>query len=206
MMKMSFPPPIRALEGRLRRESSLLFAAAAIALASCAGSPIKENFYTLSGPLAPMPATGAAPPSIFVGPVTVPEAVDRLPMVLRTTANQVEISDTHRWAEPLKASIPRVLAESLMRELATPDVRFTRAGSPLDADFRVAVEVQRFESSLAQGATVDALWTVTPRQGKARSGRSTVSEPAASADPGGVAAAHSRALERVGRDIAAAIK
>ena len=198
MMKMSFPR---------RRESRLaVLAVIAIALAACGGSPVKESFYTLSGPQAPMPAAGAAPPSIFVGPVTVPEAVDRLPMVLRTTANQVEISDAHRWAEPLKASIPRVLGETLMRELATPDVRFTRAGSSLDADFRVAVEVQRFESSLAQGATVDALWTVTPRQGKARSGRSTVSEPAASADPGGVAAAHSRALERVGRDIAAAIR
>lgn len=184
------------------RVAAVLFCAA---LAACA-SPIKENFYTLSGPRAPMPAAGAAPPSIFVGPVTVPEAVDRLPMVLRTAANQVEISDAHRWAEPLKAAIPRVLAETLMRELATPEVRFTRAGTSLDADFRVAVEVQRFESSLDQGATVDALWTVTPRQGKPRSGRSTVSEPAASSDPGGVAAAHSRALERVGRDIAAAIK
>jgi hypothetical protein len=189
-----------------RRESRFaVLAVIAIALAACA-SPIQENFYTLSGPQAAMPAAGAAPPSVFVGPVTVPEAVDRLPMVLSTAANQVEISEAHRWAEPLKASIPRVIAETLMRELATPDVRFARAGSQLDAEFRVAVEVQRFESSLDQGATVDALWTVTPRRGKPRSGRSTVSEPAASADPGGIAAAHSRALERVGRDIAAAIK
>lgn len=196
--RVSFP--------RRREPGFLLLAAALVLLASCGGSPIRESFYTLSGPQSPMPAASAAPASIFVGPVTVPDAVDRLPMVLRTAANQVEISDAHRWAEPLKSAIPRVLAETLMRELATPDVRFTRAGSPLDADFRVAVEVQRFESSLAQGATVDALWTVTPRQGKPRSGRSTASEPAPSADPGGVAAAHSRALERVGRDIAAAMK
>jgi uncharacterized protein len=190
-----------------RRESRFAaLAMIAIALTACGGSPLRENFYTLSGPQSPMPAASAAPARLFVGPVTVPESVDRLPMVLRTAANQVEISDAHRWAEPLKAAIPRVLAETLMREMATPDVRYTRAGSPLDADFRVAVEVQRFESSLAQGATVDALWTVTPRQGTPRSGRSTVSEPAASADPAGVAAAHSRALERVGRDIARAIK
>ncbi|HET7731939.1 MAG TPA: PqiC family protein [Usitatibacter sp.] len=202
-MKMSFP---MRMSFPRKRESRLLVAAAAILLASCGGSPVKENFYTLSGPQAPMPAASANPRSIFVGPVTVPESVDRLPMVLRTAANQVEISDAHRWAEPLKASIPRVLAETLMREMATPNVRYTRAGSPLDADFRVAVEVQRFESSLTQGATVDALWTVTPRQGTPRSGRSTVSEPPASADPGGVAAAHSRALERVGREIAAAMK
>ena len=197
MMKMSLPR---------KRQSSLLLAAAAIVLAACGGSPVKESFYTLSGPQAPMPAASSAPASIFVGPVTVPEAVDRLPMVLRTAANQVEIDDAHRWAEPLKAAIPRVLAETLMREMATPNVRYTRVGSPPEADFRVAVEVQRFESSLAQGATVDALWTVTPRQGTPRSGRSTVSEPAASADPGGVAAAHSRALERVGREIAAAMR
>ena len=176
--------------------------AAALVLAGC-GSPLKESFYTLSGPQTPAPFGTAASMSVFVGPVTVPEAVDRLSMVLRTSPNQVEISDAHLWAEPLKSAIPRALAETLMRELGTPNVRATRSGSGSDLDYRVTVEVQRFDSSTQAGATLDALWTVSGK-GKSRTGRSTYTEPGS--DPAGLAAAHSRALERLGRDIAAAIK
>ena len=170
-------------------------------LAACS-SPLKEYFYTLSGPQSPAPA-GNASMSVFVGPVTVPEAVDRLAMVLRTSPNQVEISDSHLWAEPLKSAIPRALAETLMRELGTPNVRATRAGASGEMDYRVTVEVQRFDSSTQSGATLDALWSVTG-MGKSRTGRSTYTEPGS--DPAGLAAAHSRALEHLGRDIAAAIK
>ena len=172
-------------------------------LAAGCGSPLKENFYTLSGPQTPSPAGSGASMSVFVGPVTVPEAVDRLSMVLRTSPNQVEISDAHLWAEPLKSAIPRALAETLMRELGTPNVRATRTGGSGDVDYRVTVEVQRFDSSTQSGATLDALWSVSGK-GKSRTGRSTYTEPGS--DPAGLAAAHSRAIERLGRDIAAAIK
>lgn len=177
-------------------------AACLIFLAAC-GATLKESFYTLSGPQAPVPAGSATSLSVFVGPVTVPEAVDRLSMVLRTAPNQVEISDSHLWAEPLKSAIPRALAETLMRELGTPNVRATRTGASGEMDYRVTIEVQRFESSTQAGATLDALWSVTGK-GKSRTGRSTYTEPGS--DPAGLAAAHSRALERLGRDIAAAIK
>lgn len=189
---------------------SLARAAGAIGLlamlAACGSTP-KESFYTLAGPQTPMPAAAATPLAIFVGPVTVPEAVDRTPLVVRTGPNSVDIDDFHRWAEPLKSAIPRVLAETLMRELATPKVMASRAGASMPVDYRVAVEIQRFESSFADGATLDALWTVTAtRGGTPRVGRTTVQERATSPDRDGVAAAHSRALARLGQDIAAAIK
>lgn len=175
------------------------------AVASCGGNPAKENYYTLSTPQAPSSAAANAI-SVYVGPVVVPEAVDRVSMVLRTSPNQVEISDAHRWAEPLKSAIPRVLAEVLMRELGTSRIMATRLGAAQAVDYRVAVEIQRFDSSLEQGATVDALWTVTATKGGVKTGRSTVTEPAAARDPAGLAAAHSRALEMVAREIAGAIR
>ena len=144
--------------------------------------------------------------SVFVGPVLVPEGVDRAPMVLRLGPNQADVRDDHRWAEPLKHAIPRVVSENLMRELATTRVSWSRLGSGQPADFRVAIDVQRFESSLEQGAAIDAAWTVTPAKGAPRSGRSSIQEPAPSRDPAGVAAAHSRALARLAQEIAAAIK
>jgi uncharacterized lipoprotein YmbA len=182
-----------------------LLTAVALMLAGCLGTAPKESFFTLSAPASPQPAGGASP-TVLVGPVSVPEAVDRISMVIRTGPNRVEIDEANRWAEPLKAAIPRVLAENLRRELGTSRVLASRQASTSNVDFRVAVEVQRFDSSLDEGATLDALWTVTPATGAARTGETIVVERATSRDAGGLAAAHSRALEKLARDIAAAIK
>ena len=127
-------------------------------------------------------------------------------MVLRTGANEVEVSEKYRWAEPLKNAIPRVIGETLTRELGTSRVLTSRSAAALPVDYRIAIEVQRFDSSLQSGATVDALWTITKVDGAVRrTGRTLVTE-SAGGDAGSLAAAHGRALDRVGRDIAAALK
>lgn len=185
-----------------------LIRAAALAmaalLAACAAPTPQERYYTLSGPAAPLPAANATAPSILVS-VAVPEGVDRSPMVLRTGPNEVQVTDFHRWAEPLKHAIPRVVAEHLARALRTPRVFSGRAaGRPVDV--RVSIDIQRFESSLDQGATLDALWSITgPEGAPRRSGRSLLHEPAASPDAAAVAAAHSRALGRLALEIAATL-
>jgi uncharacterized protein len=179
--------------------------AVAILAAGCFGGPApKLNYYTLATPQAPGASGATSTLSVFVGPVTVPEGVDRPQMVLRSGANQVDIDDFHRWAEPVKYAIPRVLADALMKELATQRVMTTRQSSVLDFDYRVAIDVQRFDSSLGDGASLDALWTLRDKAGAIRTGRTVAQERAGDYD--GIAAAHGRALERLARDIAAAIK
>jgi uncharacterized lipoprotein YmbA len=175
-------------------------------LAGCFGGPAaKLNYYTLSSPEAPAPAGMSSTLAVYVGPVTVPEGVDRPQMVMRLDANQVAIDDLNRWAEPLKNAIPRVLADNLMRELGTPRVMISRQSAALDFDARVAVDIQHFESSPA-GAFVDALWTIKDSKGSApRTGRSTYREAGAGGAEA-VAAAHSRALAKVAKDIAGAIR
>lgn len=183
---------------------AIVLAAAAVVLAAC-GTPQKQSFYTLVPEPLPAPASSATT-TVFVGPVTIPEDVDRSAMVLRTGPNQVEIRDTDRWSEPLKSAIPRAISEHLMRELGTARVYASRAGAPQAADLRVAIEIRRFESSLDAGATIDALWTLTPAKGNPRSGRSVISESNATRDVAGIAAAHSRALARLARDLAGALR
>jgi len=172
-------------------------------LAACGGAP-KDNYYMLTAPTAPPGVTGSV--SVFVGPVLVPEGVDRAPMLIRMGPNQLDVRDDHRWAEPLKNAIPRVVSENLMRELGTTRVSWTRIGASQPADFKVAIDVQRFDSSFDEGAAIEAAWIVTPAKGPARSGRSSIREPAPSKDPAGVAAAHSKALERLAKEIAASLK
>ena len=181
--------------------------ALAVSACSLGGGGSKETFYVLSGPDAPAPAARADALAIAVGPVVVPESVDRAPMVLANSANNVDLNEEHRWAEPLKTAIPRIVGEHLMRLMNTQRVMTSRLGTGSEVDYRVALEVQRFDSSLTQGAAIDVLWTITgKRANPARTGRSSVREPASAATPEGVAAAHSRALAKVAADIAAAMR
>ena len=186
----------------------IFLAASLVLLAGCFGAPVKLNYYTLSSqPSSPAAIPAASRPlGIYVGPVTIPETVDRPQMVFRVDANQVEIADLERWAEPLKAAIPRLVAETLARELAASTVMTSKQSATLDFDYRVAIDVQRFDFSAGDGAAIDALWTIRAAKGAPRTGRSEAREAGGARDAQAMAAAHSRALEKVARDIAAAIR
>jgi uncharacterized lipoprotein YmbA len=185
----------------------LLAAASLVLLAAC-GTPARINYYTLTVPAASQPAApGAGAVNVYVGPVTLPETVDRPQMVKRVDANQVEIADLERWAEPLKAAIPRLVAETLSRELAGATVMASRQSATLAFDYRVAIDVQRFDFSASEGAAVDALWTIRgDKDSMLRTGRSEAREPGAGGGFEAMAAAQSRAVEKISRDIAAAIR
>jgi uncharacterized lipoprotein YmbA len=180
----------------------LLIAAAGMTVAACGTTP-RESFYTLAS-APPVESTAPAKMTVHVGPVAIPDTVDRTPMVIRKGPNEVEIEDFHRWAEPLKTGIPRAVAANLARELGGARVSSGRLGNSA-ADYQVTLDVSRFESSLSDGATLEASWTVTRKTGAPISGRTLARAPAPSANHSGVASAHSRALEQLAREIAAAI-
>lgn len=166
-------------------------------LTACA-TPPRESFYTLNAP--EPPAAAADAPSIAVGPVMIPEIVDRPQIVVRLGPNQVQILEQARWAEPLKTGIARVVAANLA---ATLGARLA-AGRNADADYRIALDIQRFESP-ADAVLIEALWTVTSKDGR-QSGRSVARQPIAAKGYASLAAAHSAALAAISKDIAAAIK
>ena len=178
----------------------------AMLLGGC-GTPPQERFFTLGSDPAPetrSTATGLGF-TIVVGPVTVPEAVDRPQIVLRTAANRVQIDEQARWAAPLKSEVPRVIADHLARLLdgARTATSTQRASTP--PDYRVLIDIQRFDSVLQESVTIQALWAViTTRDATPINGRSIVTERAG-AGYEELVAAHSRALAAVSRDIAAAI-
>ena len=171
--------------------------------AGCASSPV-TRFYTLSAAAAP--AATSSQLSVVVGPVSVPAVVDRPQIVVSTGPNQVRLDEFNQWASPLQNNVARVVAENLVAMLGTPRVILFSQPLGVGADYRAAIEVQRFESAPGDAATLDAVWTVSrTKDGKSQTGRTTVREVASDKGYDALAAAHSRALARLSRDIADAV-
>jgi len=189
------------------RPTASLSALCAIAVLAAGCSTAPTRFYTLSR--APAPAAPAATSnlSVVVGPVSIPAIVDLPQIVVSTGANSVSLDEFNRWASPLQSNISRVVAENLVTLLGTPRVSQFQQSLNLDADFRVAIEVQSFDSAPGDAATLNSVWVVRrTRDGKAQAGRTTVREPTGTAGYDALAAAHSRALAQMSQEIADVIR
>ncbi|MFM0323348.1 PqiC family protein [Caballeronia glebae] len=174
-------------------------------LAGCS-SP-RASFYRLSADPS-LTATTARADSrpVIVGPVTVPDLVDRPQIVTRDTSNEVTLNEYARWGEPLRSSIADAIAGDLALLLASDRVApASRAIADANA-WRVRVDIQQFESVPGDAVVIDAHWSVR-RFGddNALDGRSLVREPINGSDWDALVAAHSRALASVSRDIATAM-
>ena len=97
--------------------------------------------------------------------------------------------------------------ENLARLLGTDDVLMLPERRQVNFDYQVEVDVTRFDVDTAGNAVLDARWWVFGRNGEKllRSGRSTISEPAEVGDYTAAAAALSRALGAMSKEITQAI-
>jgi uncharacterized lipoprotein YmbA len=127
--------------------------------------------------------------------------------VLRVGPNEVNIVELHRWAGPLKSEIPRIIADNLAADLNVKRVAAYPQSAGDNADYRVLVDIQRFDSTIGESVTIDALWTVKRvSDGTLRTGRSLAQESSRGGSYETMVAAHSRALAAISREIAEAIR
>ena len=189
----------------MKKHISHLVAIASVAAfaAGCASSPSK--FYNLSS-TAKGEDKSVANYAVAVGPVSIPVEVDRPQLTVQVAPNRVSIDEFNRWSEPLGGNISRVIAGDLAALLGTPRVVAVPLAN-FDPEYRVTIDIQKFESVPGKSAQVEAVWVVRKSSGGIPvSGRTAVTEPVAEGGFEALAAAHSRALGKVSADIAAAIR
>ena len=187
---------------------ALLFISA-LFLPACSSSP-PVSFYTLTLD-APERSEIAVqtpfPHSIAIGPVDIPEAVNRSQLVVRVGPNRVAVLEAEHWAEPLKNGISQLVAACLRRDLEGASVAplaLSRSGA---AEFSVSLDVQRFESLPDEAAVIDVVWAIKRRGADSEPITVTthLREAVQGAGYEALVAAHSRALATLSRAIAAAL-
>jgi len=198
--------------GRRVLSPPLLAGALSIALAGCVGSSRPSRFYTL----APIAVHGAATETpagatLAVGPLEIPDYVDRHQIVTRAGTNELVMADFDRWAGSLEEEITRSLVAALADRLASRNVAvstwrsagFLPAAAPM---YRVAVTFSRFDGVLAGSVVLRGRWALlAERDGKASSllaRETTVTEKVDGAGYDALVAAMARALARFGEEMA----
>jgi len=130
-----------------------------LGLGACASSsPLR--YYALDD-LQPMAVGQQNGVSVAVVQVNLPELFDRPQLVVRSSGHRVQISETDRWAEPLRRQVPRLLARDL--GVALDSGRVVALGvdaREFDIDFKVTVDVQHLEVVLGQRVELDAVWRI----------------------------------------------
>jgi uncharacterized lipoprotein YmbA len=180
----------------------------AILFAGCRSAPSPTAFYTLISVTKMEPARQSPAPrldlAVGIGPVQIPEYLDRPQIVTRTAPDRLTLSEFNRWGGSLRQDFPRVVAENVAALLGTDRVLAYPWGDRLDPGYRVALDVQRFDGELGGAVVLKVTWIVTGREGKAPIAvrNSMIEESVSGKDYDALVAAQSSAVAVLSREIA----
>lgn len=157
------------------------------------------------------PATQSAIPGqiiLGVGPVEIPEYLNRPQIADRITATELSFAEYSRWAEPLERCVLRVLAENISLLLGTQHVELFPWRPSIHIDYQVRVRIARFDGTAGEGVMLVAYWSICGKDGAAAlvDRKAVISEQAEGGGVAGIVQAHNRALEKLSRDIADALR
>lgn len=175
-------------------------------LAACGSSP-PSSFYRLTPAVAPAP--GGQQPSLGIGPVEIPEFLNRNALVYTRGGNQLQIAATERWAEPLEYGVKRVVGLNLSQLLHSENLRFFPWEARQAPDYGVRISVLDLDASDGQAALVVDWLIYRPGDGAAITRRiSQFNHPLASGQPvpAELPAAYSALLYQLSETIADAIR
>jgi len=136
-------------------------------LGGCSSGPA-TRFYTLD-PVVAAPAArpqesaarAAKPLTIVVTDVRLPQYLDRPQIVTRGSDQRLRFAEFEHWGGNLRDEMIRILAENLGRLLPNDRVIAAPHPVPLQPDYRLALEVQRFERDADGRVQLTARWWLT---------------------------------------------
>ncbi|HXX56964.1 MAG TPA: PqiC family protein [Thermodesulfovibrionales bacterium] len=188
----------------------LTFGLFLVILTGCGGSP-SSKFYQLA-PLQNKASVTRDVSSeqsmvVSIGPVRIPDYLDRPQIVTRSGRNELNLAEFNRWAGSLGDDVNRVLVEDVSSLLPADRffvVRWTPyIESQIPVSCKVELHLERFEGTLGDSMLLRAKWGVFGKENRLLLKKeSVISEKMSGGSYDALVASMSNALERLSRDIA----
>ena len=191
---------IRRSARSLRRVGLLV---GVLALAAC-GTPPPTHFHSLMPTdIAALPGVPAASGVVVrLEPIRVPAQVDQAQWLVQLGDDSMAVLEQERWASPLRDELQQALMEELIVGQGAIDARTQPAPS---AVARVAIDVRRFDSLPGREARIQGSWTITGSDARNASRCEWLIRETAPGSFTALAAAHRRAVSRLGAAIGQAL-
>jgi uncharacterized lipoprotein YmbA len=176
-----------------------------IALAACTSPPTR--FYTLGADV----GTGRAPSVVNANlridtlGVRVPAPVAGSRLVVQVSPSQIALLEDDRWASSLSEEIRGALSTQVARQSNALDVHGVPHGDDVPV-YRIAVDVQRFESWQGSHILIDAVWSVRSAQVQQTLTCRSVIRKDVSGSNAAIVDGHRWALAKIASQIAAGIR
>lgn len=182
-----------------------------VILAGC-GTTEPSRFYIMHS-VRESASEGSSDPStadlaIGVGPLDLPEYLDRPQIVVRASRNEIVLAEFDRWAEPLKGQFVNIVAENLGLLLGTDRVVVYPFSPVAKIAYSVALDVVAFDGAPDGEVFLTVRWVLVDREGGSLVVRkSSFTRPAGEEEDDfeAMVTAQSELLADLSREIASAI-
>lgn len=180
-----------------------------LCLAACGSSPPVQLFQLRADPpgaAASAPAPTPAATRWSLGPVQLPDYLDRDAIVRPSGQATLATLPGQRWAEPLRDAVPRLLLQDLIRLRGEQQVWRAPLPPGVQVDRQLRVDLQRLDADADGHAVVlQARWMLIDPRGSAAPEvhQSRIAVPLADPRTDTLVSAHRLALWRLAQDIVA---
>lgn len=198
----------RPAEGQWRLAIALAVGTLMTGCASLLGESPPIIYYTLtptsSGDGMRAPADNRI---IAVQTVRLPEYLNQKGIVTRTEDNELDVAANSQWAGTLDDNITKVIVADLSKVLGTTRIVAYPVSAALPVDRVVQVDISRFEAESGGNVQLSAQWIIFGDGGRSYAQIDGGSYMASASDDDyrSIAAAMSRALGDLSRDIATSL-
>jgi uncharacterized lipoprotein YmbA len=146
--------------GQIFRIATGLIVAAS--LAGCLGSAPTTRLYMLEAVTEkPLAEIRTKPVTLVVREVRLPHYLDRPQIVTRDGNHRLQVAEFDHWGGDLREDLTRILVENLGRTLGSDRIFSAPLTVALMPDYRLDVEILRFEPEAGGNVRLAARWWLT---------------------------------------------
>lgn len=97
---------------------------------------------------------------IGIGPVKIPEMLNRPHIVTLDENDQIKFAQFDRWAEPLEFALPRLISADLSLVLPDATLVISPWNPSIPVKYQVIVEIVRLDARLDKELSLTARWSI----------------------------------------------
>ena len=106
-----------------------------------------------------------APVVLGIGPLKLPEYLDQPQILTSSGGNELEYSEFHHWAEPLKDNFSRVLGENLSVLIPTNQIHLFPWRRSAGVNYHLEFNVIDFQGNLGGDSILNVRWALYGKEG-----------------------------------------